>query len=295
METPPFQETMWQNAQLQELLKAGKKPGLPPPCAPGMGSCPPVNNPHICQHLHHVCDVNAHHPPQTKINFKPPCAGEILALFGCGKPKPPEKPPPPPPPPLPQHPIPIPKKKPPKEEKKKEDDKPPPKNDKPPPKDDKPPPKEEKPPKEGEKKEKYPLADLVDNTTNNKDQLHDIMAAQSKSTVKNKQLHRDAKEEGTVGLMNEQQSLALMTAIGSDLEKTLKSKFHDTSTTKSKEGNNVAAKIVEGNSDLTSLFKSSDDGSGSGDAQDTKGNVFVQMFQFKYIQCITLQKVNFDT
>lgn len=207
METPPFQESLWQNVQLQELLKAGKRP-----CAPGMGSCPPVNSPHICENLNNMCGgVNAVHPPATAVHLAPPCASQILALFGCGPPTPAPSPSPPTPPPLePQHLLPIPVKKPPPKKDDKKDDK---KPEKPPNKGSKKPDKKpEKPPdKPNWKKENYPLSDFVDENDKEKD-LADIMSHKKMN-------------EGKVGLMNEEQSLALMSAIGSDLDKSLQEKI----------------------------------------------------------------------
>lgn len=204
METPPFHEVLWQNAQLHEALKAGAKPG----CASGMGSCPPVNAKVTCQNLHNACAVNAQHPVH-KVKFAPPCAAKILALFGCGKPEPPPKKPKPPPhidEPLP---IPIKVKKP--EKPKEEEEKP-----------EKPKEEEKKPdkPKEDDSKKKGdPLVDFISDSMDQSPETAGNTAATTQTTKKQAQ--------SRIGLLNPEQSLSLMSAIGSDLEESLTETFHD--------------------------------------------------------------------
>ena len=74
----------------------------------------------------------------------------------------------------------------------------------------------------GEKKASYPLSDLA---TDVKDQ-NDIMAGEGSAHARSKGKDK-GKKNGKVGIINEEQSLALMSTIGSDLEKTLKAKFGD--------------------------------------------------------------------
>ena len=80
LETPPFQKVLWQNAQLMQALKGSSMQSGE--CVPGMGSCPPVKI--TCEELKEACNY-AHHPGLKSPEYEPPCAGKILALFGCNQ------------------------------------------------------------------------------------------------------------------------------------------------------------------------------------------------------------------
>ena len=224
---PAFQEVMWQNAQLQQTLKGGAKPS----CAPGMGSCPPINSDKTCQNLEATCAANAQHPKDPKVDYEAPCTEKILKLFGCDKAKQAaqEKPMEEPKEDKPK-PLPIPKKKPPvEEEKEKEKEAPPP-----------PPPPKKKPDLRpiGEQLtsedsgSKITPGSAVDGVTQS---MKGVQARKLEENTENslqakQSFYRDPHNKpedntGKVGLMNEEESLALMTAIGTDLQKSLSHKF----------------------------------------------------------------------
>lgn len=71
---------LWQNAQLMQAMKGSSMQSGG--CVPGMGSCPPVKI--TCEELKEACN-NAHYPGLKSPEYEPPCAGKILALFGCGE------------------------------------------------------------------------------------------------------------------------------------------------------------------------------------------------------------------